>query len=309
MKILVTGGAGFIASHVVDAYIDGGHEVIVIDNLSTGRKENLHGKAKFYECDICSPEVRKIIGNEKLDLINHHAAQIDVRKSTADPLFDIDVNVKGFVGLLEAAKDCDVKKVILASTGGAIYGEQDYYPADENHPTNPISPYGINKLVSEKYLHYYKNQYGIDYAVLRYANVYGSRQNAHGEAGVVAIFASRMLDGGQPIINGDGRQTRDYVYVGDVVKVNLLVLNEEASGIYNVGTGVETDVNAVFRALRELTGSNCEEKHIPTKPGEQARSVIGSARLESEFDWKPETSLADGMNNTVEWFKNKKSFH
>jgi len=301
---MVTGGAGFIGSHIVDAYINDGYQVIVIDNLSTGKRENLNSKAKFYECDICSDEAKGIIEREKPEVINHHAAQIDVRESTANPLHDIDVNVKGLVSLLEVAKDCGLKRVILASSGGAVYGEQNYFPVDENHSTRPLNPYGINKLISEKYLHYYKTQYDINYIVLRYANVYGPRQNADGEAGVIATFINKMLTGGQPIINGDGKQTRDYIYVEDVVEANRVIFNKRGSGIYNVGTGKETDVNAVFCAIKELTNSTCLKKCGPPEWGEQQRSSISSVRISRDFDFVTKTPFIEGLKCTVQWFKN-----
>ena len=301
---MVTGGAGFIGSHIVDAYINDGYQVIVIDNLSTGKRENLNSKAKFYECDICSDEAKGIIEREKPEVINHHAAQIDVRESTANPLHDIDVNVKGLVSLLEVAKDCGLKRVILASSGGAVYGEQNYFPVDENHSTRPLNPYGINKLISKKYLHYYKTQYDINYIVLRYANVYGPRQNADGEAGVIATFINKMLTGGQPIINGDGKQTRDYIYVEDVVEANRVIFNKRGSGIYNVGTGKETDVNAVFCAIKELTNSTCLKKCGPPEWGEQQRSSISSVRISRDFDFVTKTPFIEGLKCTVQWFKN-----
>ena len=303
MKILVTGGAGFIGSHIVDAYVKDGHEVIVIDNMSTGREENKNPKAKYYKMDICDREIEKVFEDEKPEILNHHAAQIDVRKSVADPAGDVKINLIGFINLLEAGRKNGLKKVVLASTGGAIYGEQDYFPADESHPARPISPYGLNKLASEQYLHYYKHVYEIDWVALRYANVYGPRQNAKGEAGVVAIFSTKMFSGEQPIINGDGKQTRDYVFVGDVVRANMLALKDEAHGAYNVGTGVETNVNEIFSAIKELTGVSCDEKHVEAKAGEQERSCIQASRLKKEFSWAPQIKFHDGMKETVEWFK------
>lgn len=303
MKIVVTGGAGFIGSHVVDAYINDGHEVIVVDNLSTGRRENLNPRAKFYEMDICDAKIAEIFEKEKPEILNHHAAQIDVRVSVANPSKDIEINVIGFVNLIEAGRRNGLKKVILASTGGAGYGEQDFFPATEQHPMRPISPYGLNKLACEQYLHYYSYNYGINYVALRYANIYGPRQNAHGEAGVVAIFTNKMLAGEQPVINGDGKQTRDYVFVGDVVESNLLALKNNLNGAYNVGSAVETDVNTIFRILREIIDSKCEEKHVPTKQGEQLRSVIKSERFKKELGWQPKVIFAEGLKLTTEWFK------
>ncbi len=305
MNILVTGGAGFIGSHVVDAYIELGHNVVVVDNLSTGSIENLNPNAKFYQLDIRDDKVEGIFKLEKIDVVNHHAAQMDVRKSVEDPIYDADVNIIGSLKLLQFSIKYGVKKFIFASTGGAIYGEQDYFPADEEHPTRPLSPYGVAKLTVEKYLYFYKEVHGLNYVALRYANIYGPRQNPHGEAGVVAIFTSKMLKGEQPIINGDGFQTRDYTYVGDVVRANVLALNYDKSDIFNIGTGLETDVNTLFHKLKSLTGANCEEFHGPAKPGEQRRSVISYDKIYKTLGWKPEVSLDEGLRLTVEFFKNK----
>jgi UDP-glucose 4-epimerase len=305
MKILVTGGAGFIGSHVVDAYLELGHEVVVVDNLSSGSIENLNPKAKFYKMDIRDSDIEDLFKNEKPDVVNHHAAQMDVRKSVEDPIYDADVNIIGSLNLLQNCIRYGVKKFIFASTGGAIYGEQDYFPADEEHPTRPLSPYGVAKLTVEKYLYFYKEVHGLNYVVLRYANIYGPRQNPHGEAGVVAIFTSKMLKGEQPVINGDGFQTRDYTFVGDVVRANVLALSYEKSDVFNIGTGIETDVNTLFHKLKQLTGANCDEFHGPAKLGEQRRSVISYEKIYKTLGWKPMTSLDEGLRLTVEFFKNK----
>jgi len=304
MKILITGGAGFIGSHVADAYIKEGHDVVIIDNLVTGQIEFVNQKAKFYKFDIRSRETYDLIMDEKFDVINHHAAQIDVRKSTEDPKYDAEVNILGSINILEASNKSGVKRFIFISTGGAIYGEQDYFPADEEHPTRPISPYGIGKLTVEKYLYYYNQVFKLDYVVLRYANVYGPRQNPHGEAGVVAIFCDKMLRGNRAVINGDGTQTRDYVYVKDVVKANVLALTTyKTNEIYNIGTGVETDVNTIFKKIRDEINPNIEEFHGPPKPGEQKRSVISFHKAEKLLGWKPEYSLDEGLKETVSFFK------
>lgn len=303
MNILVTGGAGFIGSNVADAFINEGHHVIIIDNFSSGKKENVHQKAKVYAMDIQDDSVGNIFRDEKIDVMCHLAAQMDVRRSVADPKFDASVNVLGFLNLMEQGRKHGLKKVLFSSTGGAIYGEQDYFPADESHPTRPLSPYGITKLTTEKYLFFYKEIYGIDHVILRYANIYGPRQNPHGEAGVVAIFSQKMLKGEQPIINGEGKQTRDYVFVGDVVRANLLGLNYKGSNIFNIGTGVETDVNQLFQHIKSLTGSDCEEKHIPAKAGEQMRSVISSKKIGEILGWSPKVTLKEGLKRTVEFFK------
>ena len=216
------------------------------------------------------------------------------------------MNVIGLLNVLEAGRQHGLKRVIFASSGGTVYGEQEQFPADERHPTRPLSPYGVAKLAAEHYLYYYSHQYGIAYVVLRYANVYGPRQSPHGEAGVVAIFVQKMLNGGQPIMNGDGRQTRDYVHVDDVTAVNRLALEEGVRGIYNVGTGIETDVNTIFATLKRAMGASCAEDHAPAKPGEQQRSAIHAARLQSELGWNTAVPLAEGMQRTVKWFQGQR---
>ena len=304
MKILVTGGAGFIASHITDAFINEGHSVTVIDNLSTGFEKNVNPKAKFIKADIGDTNLLQVFEKEKFDVVNHHAAQMDVRKSVADPAFDANTNIIGTINLLQCCIKTNVKKFMFASTGGAVYGEQNYFPADENHLTAPCSPYGISKLAVEKYLFFYKFQYNFNYTILRYANIYGPRQNSKGEAGVVAIFTTKLLANEQPVINGTGKQTRDYVFVGDVVKANLTTLKDDVCDIYNVGTEKETDVNELFNKLNHLTGNNKEEKHGPPAAGEQMRSVITSERLFKKFGWKPSTNIEEGLKATVEFFKN-----
>ena len=305
MKILVTGGAGFIASQIADAFINEGHEVHILDNISTGFEKNINPKARFIKSDISSPAILDIFKKENFDVVNHHAAQIDVRKSVSDPIFDANTNILGTINFLQACIKTGVKKFMFASTGGAVYGEQEYFPADEKHPTNPVSPYGITKLAIEKYLFFYKNEYGLNHTILRYANVYGQRQNPFGEAGVVAIFTSKLLKNENPIINGDGKQTRDYVFVEDVVKANVVTLNSLSSNIYNVGTGIETSVNHLFEKLNEIAGSKAVEKHGPSPKGEQARSVITSDKLYKEFQWKPSVKIDEGLRKTFELFKSK----
>ncbi|MBI5475757.1 MAG: NAD-dependent epimerase/dehydratase family protein [Ignavibacteriales bacterium] len=306
MKILITGGAGFIASHITDACLKAGHYVVIIDDLSSGSIENVNPGAKFVKLDIRDDQIKEIFRNEKFDAIIHHAAQMDVRKSVENPKFDADVNIVGSINLLENAKEFGVQKFIFASTGGAIYGEQDYFPADEKHPVRPLSPYGIAKLAVEKYLFYYHAVFGLQYIALRYANVYGPRQNPHGEAGVVAIFASKMLDENQPVINGDGSQTRDYVFVADVVRANLLALNYPQSDTFNVGTGIESDVNTLFHHIRELSRSKCKDLHADAKKGEQLRSVLDYKKIKSVLGWDPLINLEEGLKMTVNYFKNKK---
>ncbi len=305
MKILVTGGAGFIGSHIVDAYIGAGHKVVVADNLSSGKREHVHAKAEFHPIDIRDAALGELFRKHTFDVVNHHAAQMDVRKSVSDPSYDASVNIVGGLNVFELARMHKTKKIIFASTGGAIYGEQDYFPADEEHPTRPLSPYGISKLCSEKYLFYYKAVHGLDSVVLRYANVYGPRQNPHGEAGVVAIFSGRMANGEESVINGDGKQTRDYTYVGDVVRANVRALSSEGSNIFNVGTGVETDVNTLFHTLKSHFGSSVSERHGPAKAGEQLRSVISNKKIQKTLGWKPEVSLEEGLKLTAAYFSGK----
>ena len=304
MKILVTGGAGFIASQIADAFIKEGHQVVILDDLSTGFEKNINSKAKFVKANICDKSLDKLFAEEKFDVVNHHAAQMDVRRSVKDPEFDATTNILGTINLLQNCVKYGVKKFMFASTGGAVYGEQDYFPADEKHNQQPKSPYGISKLAVEKYLYFYNSEHKLNYTILRYANIYGPRQNPFGEAGVVAIFSTRLLKGEQPIINGHGKQTRDYVFVGDVVKANVLTLKDEVSDVYNIGTGIETDVNQLFNHINDITKAGKEEKHGPAAAGEQLRSVITSDKLFNKFGWRPSTKLEDGLKSTVEFFRN-----
>lgn len=303
MRIVVTGGAGFIASHIVDAYLERGHEVHIVDDLSTGQSGNLNPRADLHEIDIADPKAARLIERIKPDALCHHAAQMDVRHSVADPGFDARVNIIGFINLLEACKNCAVKKVLFASSGGAVYGEQDVFPAAEAHPTRPASPYGVSKRAGELYLSYYQQAFGLPYIALRYANIYGPRQSAKGEAGVVAIFLSLLLTGKTPVINGDGGQTRDYVYVGDVVAANAAALDSPFVGAVNIGTGVETDVVTIFEHLRRAVGSQIEAVHGPAKPGEQRRSCLDAGLAAQVLGWRPQTALADGLRRTAEYYR------
>lgn len=307
MKILVTGGAGFIASQIADAFINDGHRVVILDDLSTGFEKNINPKAKFVKANICDKNLENLFESEKFDVVNHHAAQMDVRKSVKDPAFDATTNILGTINLLQNCVKYDVNKFMFASTGGAVYGEQDYFPADEKHNQQPKSPYGISKLAVEKYLYFYNSEHKLNYTILRYANIYGPRQNAMGEAGVVAIFSTKLLKGEQPIINGHGKQTRDYVFVGDVVKANQILLNDDVSDVYNIGTGIETDVNQLFHFINNITDAKKEELHGPTAAGEQHRSVITSDKLFNKFGWCPSIKLENGLEATIDFFRNNLS--
>lgn len=303
MKVLVTGGAGFIGSHVVDALLRSGHDVDIVDDLSAGKVENVSAGANLYELDIRSTEAAELVGDRKYEVIIHHAAQMDVRKSVYDPSFDADVNIRGFLNLAEAGRRTGVKKIVFASTGGAIYGEPDYTPQDEKHALRPLSPYGITKLCTEKYLYFYEQQYGIQYISLRYGNIYGPRQNPHGEAGVIAIFAKRLLNDEQVIVFGDGKQTRDYVYVADVAAANVLATEYEGTGIFNIGSGVETDVNKLVRVMAEHVGVSREADYQAARPGEQRRSVLSSELIAAKLGWQPQVTIEDGLKKTIDWFR------
>ena len=303
MKVLVTGGAGFIGSHLVDRLILEGHDSVVVDNLVTGKRRNINRAARFYKMDVQSWRLERVFRNERPNVVMHLAAQMDVRKSVEDPMFDAQVNVLGTLNVLQQAVKHGVRKVIFSSSGGAIYGEQETYPAPETHVLRPLSPYGLSKLCGEQYLSYFQRVSGLQAVSLRYANVYGPRQDPEGEAGVVAIFIQKMLNNEQAVINGNGRQTRDFVFVDDVVEANLAMMGQETQGTYNVGTGVETSINDLFRILVQHTGSTCKEIHGPAKKGEQARSVIDCTKLRQEVLWEPKADLSEGLKKTVEYFR------
>jgi UDP-glucose 4-epimerase len=306
-RALVTGGAGFIGSHVADALVAAGLEVAVVDNLSTGRRELVPPQARFYPYDIKSPETGDLIRRWRPQVICHLAAQMSVRVSVEDPLFDARENILGSLNLFQAAAQSGVERIIFASTGGAMYGDEAPVPARETDPAQPECPYGIAKLAVEHYLHFYQREYGIIPISLRFANVYGPRQNALGEAGVVAIFAERLLAGQQPVINGDGLQTRDFVYVGDVVAANLLALAYPRAGRFNIGTGVETDIRTIYLKLQEITGSPLGPVHGPAKPGEQRRSALDCQLAENLMGWQPQVSLEEGLHRTVEAFRQERN--
>ena len=303
MKIVVTGGAGFIGSHIVDSYIDSGHEVLILDNLSSGVEANLNKKASFQNIDITSPEVGQVIKDFAPEVINHHAAQINVRESVSNPSFDAKVNILGSLNLLEAAKQASVKHFIFASTGGAVYGDTDTIPTPEDHQTQPLSPYGISKRSVELYLHYYAKSAGINYIILRYSNVYGPRQNPHGEAGVVAIYYQRMIAGKPFVINGDGQQTRDFVFVKDVVKANQLALNLKSTETINIATSTETSVNQLVDQMQKSLSRKGEIPHGPAKDGEQQRSCLDISKAEKILGWAPSFDLSQGLAQTSDFFQ------
>jgi UDP-glucose 4-epimerase len=303
MKVLVTGGAGFIASHIVDAYVARGHAVTVVDDLSSGRRENVPSKAELIVADLRVPATIDALRGRRFDIVNHHAAQIDVRVSVADPAADAELNVVATLRLFEAMKNDGAKKIIFASSGGATYGEPIYAPQDEKHPAAPVSPYGCAKLAIDQYLYFYRVVHGLKSVSLRYGNVYGPRQRKDGEAGVVAIFAGAMLEGQSPRINGDGHQTRDYVFIDDVVRANMAASELDLEGIYNVGTGVETSVNDLFAEIRHAIGFDRDAEHGPAKPGEQIRSVLDATKLRTEGNLPPFVTLRDGIAETVAWLR------
>lgn len=305
MNILVTGGAGFIASHVADHLIALGHRITIVDNLSTGFRTNLPPEAEFVELDIRDDKIEQLFERNKFEAVFHFAAQMDVRYSVRHPLEDLGINIAGSVRLLDNCRKFNVNKFIFASTGGAVYGEQDVFPAPENHPQRPVSPYGISKLAVEKYLFYFHHEFGLNGVALRFANIYGPRQNPHGEAGVVAIFCSRLLAGEQAFIYGDGLQTRDYVYVNDIARANVSALKLSGFHTINLGTGIETDVVTLFDTLNGLTGGKMKRIHKPTLPGEQRRSCIDSRLAGELLNWKPEVSLSLGLEKTLEFFSRK----
>jgi UDP-glucose 4-epimerase len=303
--VIVTGGAGFVGSHLADAFAARGCRVLVIDDLSSGRRENVPAGAELHVLDVRSPAAAELVAESGAELLVHEAAQMDVGRSVADPLFDADVNVRGTLNLLEAARRGAVRQVLFASTGGALYGEQEVYPAPEGHPERPLSPYGVSKLAVERYLFFYHHEYGLDACCLRYANVYGERQNPHGEAGVVAIFLHRLLAGERATINGDGLQTRDYVHVSDVVAANLAAAGRPGYRVYNVGTGIETSVVALYRELARAAGSALEPRHGPPRPGEQRRSAIDAGRARRELGLAAPLPLAEGLARTAAWFRER----
>lgn len=301
--ILVTGGAGFVGSHIVDAYVAAGHKVVVVDDLFTGRPENVNPQCEFHHMDIRDPRLEQLFQRHTFDIVNHQAARGNVRASMEDPMTYADVNIRGGVNVLECCRKYRVRKIIYSSTGGCVYGEPRYLPADEEHPLQPRDPYGGSKASYELYLPVYEMNYGLPYTVLRYPNVYGPRQDPFGEAGVVSIFIGQMLRNLQPIINGDGEQLRDYVYISDVVRANLYVLDKGDNDVFNVGWGEGTSVNQIFYVLKSILNSDAREVHGPAKLGEIRQTYLNSAKAASILNWQPQVSLQEGLQRTAEYFQ------
>jgi UDP-glucose 4-epimerase len=309
VRILVTGGAGFIGSHVVDAYIAAGHEVAVLDNFSTGNEANLNAAAEVHRVDLrAQPDVETLLASFRPDIVNHHAAQSEVPKSIADPAYDAQVNIVGGLNLLKACVDHRVKKVIFISTGGALYGEPDVVPADEDHPVRPLSPYGTSKYCFEQYLGTFKRTFGLEFTVLRYANIYGPRQDFFAEEGrVVAIFASRMLASKPVTIDGDGEQSRDMLHVGDAAAANLAALERGSGGTFHVSTGTLVTINDLFRKLALLTGYKQPPNHGPRRKGDVYRIALDNARAARDLGWEPQIPLEEGLSLTVDYFREQVS--
>lgn len=304
MKILVTGGAGFIGSHIVDAYVAAGHQVTVLDDLSTGKKKNVNSQAKLVASDIRDPNISTLFAQERFEIVNHLAAQLDVRKSVLDPFFDASVNILGTLRLLECARSYGVRKFIFSSSGGTIYGECGKNPATEGDENRPESPYGFSKAAAERYIQFYGDTYKLPYTILRYANVYGPRQDPHGEAGVVAIFSGKVLKREPVTIYGDGNQERDYVFVRDVVAANVLALTKGENSVFNIATAVPTTVNTLYQKMCALEGIEGKPTFAPARTGELKRSVIAFDRAKKELGWKPASTLDQGLAETIKFFKN-----
>jgi UDP-glucose 4-epimerase len=302
VRVVVTGGAGFIGSHLVDSLVARGDQVTVIDDFSTGSEANCNAAAEVSRLDIGSADAADLIRRLRPDVVSHHAAQMSVSQSVRDPLADARINIMGGLNILEAAATANAR-FIFSSTGGAIYGDTDQLPTPETYRPWPVSPYGVAKLSLEHYLHSYQAQDRIRFTALRYANVYGPRQNPHGEAGVVAIFCRALVQGREVVINGDGEQTRDYIHVADVVRANLAAVDSEESGIFNVGTGVQTDVNTIYELLRQSLNSDAGARHGPAKPGEQRTSCLDSALIQERLGWRATQPLEAGLAETAAWFR------
>jgi UDP-glucose 4-epimerase len=303
VKVLVTGGAGFIGSHVAEGYAAAGHEVVVVDDLSTGKASNLPEHITLHQMDIRSPSLAEVFELERPDIVSHHAAQASVNVSVKEPHRDVDVNIVGSLNVVNCCLRFDTKKLIYISTGGAAVGEPRYLPVDERHPVDPLCPYGVSKHTVEHYLFLYRRMAGLDYTILRYPNIFGSRQDPLGEAGVVAIFTGLMLRGEQVRINGSGDQERDFVHVADIVRANLLAVEAPAGEMYNIGSGVGTSVNRIFALLAGITSYARAPFHGPPLPGEVFKIYLDAGKARRDLGWQPELGLADGLKQTVDWFK------
>lgn len=299
MKILLTGGAGFIGSHLAEAILQKGHQVVILDNLSTGKREYLPDGAVFYEVDIRDEKILDIFLTEQPDVVCHHAAQMSVLVSIREPMLDASVNILGGINLLNAAKQSGVKQIVFASSGGTVYGEPAYLPADENTPLLPLSPYGISKLTFEHYLRIS----GLKHTILRYANVYGPRQSPHGEAGVIAIFSERMMNGDETVIYGDGNQERDFIYVTDVAAANLAAIEQQIEGTFNIGTGEGTSVNRIYALVSRATGYPHPPHHTAAKQGEVYKTYLNCRHAHEQLHWRARVSLEEGISETVKHFK------
>ncbi|MFH1404685.1 MAG: NAD-dependent epimerase/dehydratase family protein [Patescibacteria group bacterium] len=302
---LITGGAGFIGSHLCDALIGRHIKVVVVDDLCTGRRENVNPNAKFVKLSLTNPQFPLLIKRVKPDVVFHLAAQINVRESVNDPQKDAKTNIMGSLALLQACTESNVKKIIFSSSGGVMYPTNKRPPYQEKQTTDPISPYGISKRSTEMYLEFFYQTFGLPYVALRYANVYGPRQNPKGEAGVISIFAKNMLDGKPVVINGNGKQTRDFIYVSDVVRANIVAMQRNATGIFNIGTGRQTDVNVLFKKIKAMTGSDIVKRYGPAAIGEVMQSALDCRRATNILGWKPGVKLEDGLKKTIAWFAGK----
>ncbi len=302
MNILVTGGAGFIGSNVADAFIEAGHRVIIVDNLVMGNKKNINKAARFYKIDIRDKKIRDIIKKEKIDVINHHAAQISVPDSVKNPVWDAENNINGTLNLLEAARENKIKKFIFISSGGTVYGGSVKLPAHENNPLQPENPYGISKVAGEHYVKFYTAQFGLKYTILRYSNVYGPRQIPHGEAGVVAIFIKKIMKNEKPMIFGGGKCIRDYVFAGDVAAANVIALTKGDNEAFNIGTGVKTDVNQLYKAIQKVTGYDEAAVPGPFREGDLLANYLDAKKATRMLGWKPKVKLEEGIRKTYEYF-------
>lgn len=300
-RVLVTGGAGFIGSHLVDSLVSDGYKVVIIDNLSTGNKKNLNPKAKFYKLDIANKKIAEVFYKEKPEVVFHLAAQVDLQKSILDPIADSKTNVLGFINICKNCKEYAVKKIVFSSSA-AVYGDNGQIPAKEDSPLQPVSPYGVAKLTAENLLDIYKKQFGVGYVALRYANVYGPRQGSKGEGGVVSIFFKKAQKGEKLSIYGKGEQTRDFIYVDDVVSANMAAMQSKEDGVFNISTSKETSINELFEIINSLAGNKASKQYLPARSGDQARSSLDYSKAARFLSWEPKYSLRDGLTNTSEWF-------